>query len=144
MDLPLSVVIADDSAVIRERLVALVSEVAGVFVAGETVNVLGTVELVRRLRPAVVVLDLSMPGGSGLDVLRRMREEQLQAVVIVLTNYSFPEYEKEAVQQGASAFLNKSTQFLKVAEILRDLVRQAQAAAVGGEDPGAGAIRSNP
>lgn len=100
---------------------------------GETVNVPGTIEAVRHLRPAVLVLDLSMPGGSGLDVLRRMGEEQLKALVIVPTNYSFPEYEKEACRLGASAFLNKSTQFMKVADLVGGLVEQAQAHALSGE-----------
>ncbi len=142
--LPLSVLVADDSSVIRERLVALLNEVPGVSVVGETVCVSGTMEAVRRLRPAVVVLDLSMPGGSGLDVLRCMKEEQLGAMVIVLTNYSFPEYEKEASRYGAAAFLNKSTQFMKVADMVRGLAEQARATAAADGKPDGTATPTNP
>jgi DNA-binding NarL/FixJ family response regulator len=118
---PLSVLIADDSSVIRERLGDLLRDVPGVSVVAESEDVPGTLDAIRRLHPAAVVLDVSMPGGSGLDVLRQMGKEGLSAAVIVLTNYPFPEYEKEAREQGACAFLNKTSEFMKVAELLHDL-----------------------
>jgi DNA-binding NarL/FixJ family response regulator len=122
--LPLKVLIADDSKVIRERLAGLLREVPDVSVVGETEDVAGTLEGIRRLCPSVVILDLSMPGGSGLDVLREMGREGLEAVVIVLTNYPFPEYRKEALDRGASAFLNKSSEFDRVAELVRAMLNQ--------------------
>jgi DNA-binding NarL/FixJ family response regulator len=118
---PLSVLVADDSKVVRERMANLLNEVPGVTVVGEAVNVQGTLEEVRRAQPAVLVLDLSMPGGSGLDVLRELQGQAERPHTIVLTNYSFPEYEAEARRLGADAFLNKSTQFLKVVEVVREL-----------------------
>jgi DNA-binding NarL/FixJ family response regulator len=125
---PVSVLIADDSNVVRERMTALLNDVPGVSVVGEAGSVSTTLEELRRLQPSVLVLDLSMPGGSGLDVLRQMDTQQPRPVIIVLTNYSFPEYEKEACRFGASAFLNKSTQFAKVAELVRALAGLAQVA----------------
>jgi DNA-binding NarL/FixJ family response regulator len=122
----LSTLIADDSAVVRERLAALLREVPGVSVVAETEDVKGTLEGIRRLRPAVVVLDINMPGGSGLDVLRRMAEERIRAVVIVLTNFAFPEYEQKARELGASAFLDKSNAFTKVADMVRELSNQTR------------------
>jgi two-component system, NarL family, response regulator NreC len=121
---PVSVLIADDSSVVRERMQALLSEIPGVSVVGQTTDVSGTMDEVRRLRPAVLMLDLSMPGGSGLDVLRQIQAEEVPSMTIVLTNYSFPEYEKETRRYGACAFLNKSTEFLKAAEIVRNLAKQ--------------------
>jgi len=123
---PLSVLIADDSREVRERLAALLGEVPGVSIVAETEDVEGSLEGVRRLRPAVVVLDINMPGGSGLDVLRRMAEERIEAVVIVLTNLAFPEYEQEARAHGDSAFLDKSRDFIKVADLVRELSNQTR------------------
>lgn len=120
----LSVLIADDSSEVRERLAALLGEVPGVSIVAETEDVEGTLEGVRRLRPAVVVLDINMPGGSGLDVLRRMTEERMRAVVIVLTSFALPEYEREARAHGATAFLDKSKEFMKVADLVRTLSNQ--------------------
>ncbi|SPE63388.1 putative Histidine kinase [Verrucomicrobia bacterium] len=125
--LSLSVLIADDSGVVRERLAVLLGEVPGVSIVAETETVAGTLEGIRRLRPAVVVLDINMPGGSGLDVLRRMGEERIRAVVIVLTNFAFPEYERKAREYGASAFLDKSREFTKVADLVRGLSEQVSA-----------------
>jgi DNA-binding NarL/FixJ family response regulator len=122
---PLSVLLADDSSEVRERVATLLREVPGVAIVSETEDVAGTLEAIRRHRPAVVVLDLGMRGGSGLDVLRQMGEERLKAVVIVLTNYPYPEYEQEARAYGASAFLNKSSQFMKVADLVRELSHRA-------------------
>jgi two-component system response regulator DesR len=116
---PLSVLIADDSAIVRDRLADLLREVSGVSIVGETEDVAGTLDGIRRLRPAVVVLDINMPGGSGLDVLKWIRQEGLAAVVIVLTNFAFPEYEQKARAYGASAFLNKSSEFMKAVELVR-------------------------
>jgi DNA-binding NarL/FixJ family response regulator len=126
---PLRVLIADDSPVIRERLAALLCEVPGVSVVAQAEDVPGTLEAARRLRPAVIILDLSMPGGTGLDVLRQMAWEWPRVVIIVLTNYASPEYERAARKQGASAFLNKSTEFMKVAELVRNLSNRAASVA---------------
>jgi DNA-binding NarL/FixJ family response regulator len=125
----LRVLVADDSKVVRERMAILLNEVPGVRVIGEAVNVPDTLAEVRRAQPAVLVLDLSMPGGSGLDVLRELQGQAGRPHTIVLTNYSFPEYEAEARRLGADAFLNKSTEFLKVAELVRELAERAPAQA---------------
>ena len=128
--LPVSVVIADDSSVVRERLAAMLGELPGVSVVGLSNNVSTTLDTMRSLRPDVLVLDLSMPGGSGLDVLRTISHQRLPTQVIVLTNYSFPEYEREARKYGASAFLNKSTQFPEVVEFVRNLANGGQPGAL--------------
>ena len=122
----LSALIADDSAVVRERLAALLREVPGVAVVAQTEDVEGTLGAIRRLRPAVVVLDINMPGGSGLDVLRGMAQERMRAVVIVLTNVALPEYEQKARALGARAFLNKSNEFMKMADLVGELSNKAR------------------
>jgi DNA-binding NarL/FixJ family response regulator len=122
----LTVQIADDSHVIRERLGGLLREVPDVSVVAETGEAKETLDAVRRLTPAVLILDLSMPGGSGLEVLRQMSRDRLATVVIVLTNFPFPEYKKEALRHGAVAFLNKSSEFMKVIEFVRQLTTGGQ------------------
>ena len=121
----LRVLIADDSAVVRERQADLLRELPGVSVVAETTDVAGTLEQIRSLQPEVVLLDLGMPGGSGLDVLRQMRAEQLHATVIVLTNYRSVEYEKAVREYGAIAFLDKSRDFMKAAELICELAERA-------------------
>ena len=69
------VVIADDSAPVRKGLSALLSGIGEVEIVGETRDVVETITFIRESRPDVVILDLRMPDGTGLDVLERIRNE---------------------------------------------------------------------
>jgi len=79
-------------------------------------------EAVRTLRPDVVILDMQMPGGTGLDVLATMKRDQVSCVVIVLTNFAYPQYRKKCLASGANFFLDKSTEFDKVGDVLRSML----------------------
>ena len=114
------ILIADNSAEICKRLAEMLSDLPGVEIVGFAADGASTLEAVRRLRPDVVTLDLRMPGGSGLDVLQDLRGEQPAPFVIMLTNYASPEYERRALALGAGAFLDKSRDFDRVVELVRD------------------------
>lgn len=117
----LKVIIADDSALVRERMASLLGEISGVEVSAETSDVPGTIDCVRRLMPHVLLLDISMPGGCGLDVLAWIRAERIPTLVVVVTNNSDPEYEIKARQNGAVEFFDKSRDFQKAADFIREL-----------------------
>jgi DNA-binding NarL/FixJ family response regulator len=112
------VYVVDDSEHVRERLVDMVSEIEGVEVVGETGELHGAEASIRQLRPDAVILDIRLPDGSGITLLRHMRRESLAATVIVLTNYPYPQYREECLDAGADYFLYKATEFDKVGEIL--------------------------
>ena len=120
----MKVLIADDSELIVQRLMAMLSHVRGV----EIVDQVGTVEETRRamrkFRPDAVILDMQMPGGSGIDVLESMKKERLVSTVIVLTNHPYAPYRKKCLQIGAQFFLDKSNEFEKVGEVLQALIRE--------------------
>ena len=117
----LRVLVADDSTPIRVRIVSLLNEISRVNVVAETMDVSSTIEEVGLLQPHLVILDLNMPGGSGLDVLEYIRSEKIESMVLVMTSESDPEYQSTALQAGAIAFLNKSRDFRKLADIVREL-----------------------
>jgi DNA-binding NarL/FixJ family response regulator len=117
----MTVLIADDSQVVVERLRATLSELRGIELAGHAGTVPEALHAVRSLRPDVVILDLQMPGGRGMDVLKTIRREQPGSTVIVLTNHSHLQYRKRCLENGARSFLDKSTEFQKVAAVLREL-----------------------
>jgi DNA-binding NarL/FixJ family response regulator len=119
------VLIADDSEVIVQRLMALLAHVKGVEIVDQVGTVEETGEAVRRLRPDVVILDMQMPGGSGIDVLESMKKDRLISTVIVLTNHPYAPYRKKCLQVGAKFFLDKSSEFEKVSEVLQGLIRDA-------------------
>lgn len=103
-----TVLVADDHAIVMEGLVSLLKEhafdVVGAVGDGEKL-----IEAARRLRPDVIVTDLSMPGLTGLDVLMKLREERIDSRVVVLTMHNDAERATQALKAGASAFLLKES-----------------------------------
>ncbi|MCX7825749.1 MAG: response regulator transcription factor [Verrucomicrobiae bacterium] len=120
------VLIADDSEIIRRRLRSLLEGISRVEIVGEAADTGETIRAVGKLRPDAVVLDLGMPGGGGLEVLRQVKRMAGAPTVIILTNYAEALYRRSATAQGANFFLDKSTEFEKVAEILQTLTAQRQ------------------
>lgn len=115
------VVIADDQSLVRAGFVSLLENSEDISVVGEASDGAEALEMVRRLRPDVVLMDIRMPKHDGLEATRAIaRDTDLQAVrVVVLTTYELDEYVFEALRAGASAFLTKDVE----PEALRDAVR---------------------
>lgn len=101
-----SVLVADDHAIVKEGLVSLLKEhdLEVVAAVGDGYELM---EAARRLRPDVIVTDLSMPGMSGLDVLARLKAERIDSKVIVLTMHQDVELATQSLRAGASGFLVK-------------------------------------
>lgn len=101
------IVIADDHAVVREGIRALLQSTEGIDVVGEAADGLQTLELVRSLEPDLLVLDLSMPEMPGMEVTRRLRSEGSELAILVLSMHDAPEYVLEAVRAGADGYILK-------------------------------------
>ena len=80
------------------------------------------INAVRKLNPDVVVLDIKMPGVDGIDVLKAIKNKNQDIVVIMLTNYPYPQYRKKCIELGADYFFKKSTEFESVIETLKQLI----------------------
>ena len=120
------VFIVDDSPVVRERLTGMISELAGMQVVGHAEIAFEAIHSIRRLKPDVVVLDISMPGGSGMYVLETIKRERPCPLVIMLTNFAHDQYRKKCLQLGADYFFDKTTEFDRVIEVLRHLPGDSQ------------------
>ena len=102
-----NVLIADDHAIVKDGLVSLLKdsyEVVGAVVDGQRL-----LDEARRLRPDVIVTDVSMPGMSGLDVMARLKADGVDSKVIVLTMHNDAEMAAQALRAGASGFLLKQS-----------------------------------
>jgi len=121
----MKVFIADDSHVVVERLADLLKEVPGVRLVGRASDVPGAIHSIAKANPDAVILDLQMPGGSGLEVLRAIRQSHPSVWVLICTNYPYPQYREECIAAGANYFLDKSAEFEKIPQILRDLTKKA-------------------
>ncbi|MGH9442344.1 MAG: response regulator [Thermoanaerobaculia bacterium] len=113
------VFVADDSKPVRERLLSVLGDIPGVEVVGEAEDALAARVLITALQPDVVILDINMPGGSGIEVLREIKGQSPAPTVIMLTNHSQPQYKKRGLEAGADFFLDKSTEFEQIRDILR-------------------------
>jgi DNA-binding NarL/FixJ family response regulator len=117
----LKVVVADDSELMRERLVAMISELETVELVGQASDANEALEIIQRLQPDVAILDIRMPGGGGIRVLETIKQEATPPVVIMLTAFPYPQYRRKCLQAGADYFTDKSTEFHSVGEVLRQL-----------------------
>jgi DNA-binding NarL/FixJ family response regulator len=115
------VFVADDSAAIRERILSLLEEIPGVEIVGHAEDALAARVLVTALQPDVVILDINMPGGSGVEVLRDIKNASHPPRVIMLTNHSQLQYRHRCLEAGADAFLDKSTEFGNIRAVLETL-----------------------
>lgn len=116
------ILIADDSAVVRERLSGLLTDLRGIEVVGQAEDAIEARNLAEKLRPDVAILDLRMPKGSGADVLCDIKKLDPTPKVIMLTNYPHPENRKKCIDGGADYFFDKSTEFQKVVSVLMDML----------------------
>jgi DNA-binding NarL/FixJ family response regulator len=114
----IKVFIADDSLVVREHLVTMLDELPHIVIVGQAETVAKAINGILELRPDVVILDIRMPGGSGIDVLQRVKQGKATPIVIILTNYSYSGYRQKCLQAGADFFLDKSTEFDQIPELL--------------------------
>lgn len=120
---PVKVVIVDDSAAIRRRLSGMLGELSGVEVVAEAANAREGMELIRTCHPDVVVLDIRMPGGSGLGLLEDLKRSGVSVTTVVLTNYPYPTYRERCAELGANYFFDKSKEFDNLRQVVTDLVR---------------------
>jgi DNA-binding NarL/FixJ family response regulator len=103
------VLIADDHAVVRAGLKQILSSTADVQVAAEAASGNEALAAIRAQRFDVIVLDMSMPGRSGLDLIRQIKDEQPQARILVLSMHQEEQYAVRALKAGASGYLNKDS-----------------------------------
>ncbi|MDD5723384.1 MAG: response regulator transcription factor [Syntrophales bacterium] len=118
----MKVFIVDDSEVVCDGLESMLSEIKGLWLIGKAQDVRGAVEAIQRLEPDFVILDIRLIDGSGIDVLREIKKMEPSPVVLVLTNYPYPQYRKKCQDLGAEYFLDKVTEIDKIPGIF-DIVK---------------------
>jgi DNA-binding NarL/FixJ family response regulator len=113
------ILICDDHALLREGVATLLSAVPDMEVIAEASNGKESVEKFRTHRPDVTLMDLQMPGLSGIDAIARIRSEFPEARIIVLTTYSGDSQVLGALRAGARAYLLKAHVHRELPEIIR-------------------------
>jgi len=119
---PIRVLVVEDHNVVRQGLVALLSVAEGLEVVGEAADGIEAIAQFRKHQPAVAVLDIEMPGRSGIEVARQLREENFGGRVIIVTTFGRPGYLRAAMAAGASGFLLKDAPAAQLADAIRRVV----------------------
>jgi NarL family two-component system response regulator LiaR len=119
----ISVLLVDDHPVVIEGLRKLLETSGDIEVTGSANDAAQALERARTLRPDVILLDLRMPGASGIQATRRLREQEFRGAVILLTSYGDQAYVRQALEAGADGYLLKSTPSEQLIDSIRSAAR---------------------
>ena len=118
------VVVVDDSKIVRERLIKMLTDIPSLVIVGEAGNSFEALYIIEEKNPDVVILDIKIPGDSGVEVLKRVKKMNSSIVIILLTNYPSEQYKKKCIEYGADYFFDKSEEYSKVKEVMESLVER--------------------
>lgn len=124
----ISIFIVEDSEALRKRLSAMLQDIDGIQITGYADSSNQAIEALLDMarhdaRPDVAILDIQLLEGTGIDVLKFLKKNSPLTRAIMLTNYSYPHYQKKCLAEGADHFFDKSTEFMKVQETLLEMVK---------------------
>ncbi len=114
----MQIAIVDDSLLVRERLTQILAQHEGLEVAWQAGDVPEAQIAFAQHAPHAIILDIHLPSGSGLEVLKAIKQAAPATRVIMLTNYPVQMLRQRCLELGAEGFFDKSTEFHKVCEML--------------------------
>jgi DNA-binding NarL/FixJ family response regulator len=118
----IKILIADDHAIVREGLKQIVAEEKDILVAGEAENSGRLMELLEKEKWSLVVLDINMPGKSGLEALKDIKHLYPDLPVLILSMFSEDQYGLRAIKAGASGYLKKVSAPTELVTAIRKIV----------------------
>ena len=118
---PKKLLIVDDSAEIRKGLKRFVAELSSIELVGEAEDGISALEMIERLKPDFVTLDIRMPGLTGIMTLQEIKKKYPLTTVLMLTNFAFDHYRQICKKEGADYFFDKSHEFEQMIETLKSL-----------------------
>jgi DNA-binding NarL/FixJ family response regulator len=121
---PYTVVLADDHAMFREGIKKIIERIENVSIIGEVNDGLELLELLKKSRPNLVILDISMPNLRGLEAIREIKKSHPKVKILVLTMHKKKEFIRQALRDGADGFLLKE-------DSSSELIRAVQAVKKG-------------
>ena len=119
----ISIIIVDDHPIVRQGLKQILSEEPDMTVFGEAQNSQEVLDLIRKQDWDAVVLDITMPGRGGLDILREIKHERPKLPVLMLSVHPEDQYAVRALKAGASGYLNKESAPEELVRAIRKILR---------------------
>ncbi len=122
----MKVLLADDSVLILERLQYILRMFQQVEIVGTFANGTDTLEALKVKKPDLAIVDIKMPGMSGLDVLKDIRKVNKAMRFIILTFYTTDYYRDLALKEGVDYFFSKSEDFERVSQVVEEMVQREE------------------
>ncbi len=116
------ILLADDSILILERLSEMLTINKQIEIVGTCQNGNETLEAIRNLKPDLAIIDLKMPGLTGLQVLSEIRKEDKSLQFILLTLHTSDSYRRMAMEAGANFFFSKLDDFERVEKVVNEMM----------------------
>lgn len=120
----MNVFVVEDSSLLRERLIRTLSSINGVQICGYSDTAEEAVTLIEQSHPDAVILDIRLREGSGYQVLQKVKSPGKPPLVIILTNFAYPQYRKRYLDAGADFFFDKSNEFDQVVFVLNQFLNE--------------------
>jgi len=118
---PIRIIIADDHAIVREGLKQILADSADMVVSGDAENGADAIKLARRGDADVLLLDISMPDRSGIDVLKQVKKEVPKLAVLMLSMHREDQYAIRSLKAGAAGYLNKQSAPAELVDAIRQV-----------------------
>jgi YesN/AraC family two-component response regulator len=119
----MKVLIVDDSKIVCDGLQQMLTSITGVEIVGQAHNAQDAIASISESKPDAVILDIRLPGLSGIDVLKDIRAKKLSSRVIMLTNYPYPQYRKKCEELGVDYFFDKVTEIEEIPKVIEELAK---------------------
>jgi len=115
------ILIADDHHLVRRGVGDLLTKEAGWEICGEATGAAQAFQKATELTPDLILLDISMPDGSGLDAARRIRQEIPQVKILMMSHHDATQFEKSAIESGADGCIDKARLALDLVPMIKSL-----------------------
>lgn len=119
----MKILIVDDSKIVCNGLQQMLTSIPGVEIVGQAHTGKDAIISISESKPDVVILDIRLPDLSGIDVLADIRAKNLSTLVIMLTNYPYPQYRKKCEELGADYFFDKVSEFDEIPVLIEELAK---------------------
>ncbi|MGH8137613.1 MAG: response regulator [Steroidobacteraceae bacterium] len=123
MNYPVRVLIVDDHPLVREGLIARISAQPDLEVCGEASDVDQALSLVGITRPALMIVDLALKGGNGLDLIKKVKARDVSPKILVVSAYEEEIFAERALRAGAQGYINKQELQGSIIDAIRTLLR---------------------
>lgn len=120
----MNVFIVENSDYLLERIANRVQAISNARVSGQARTAREAIEKIRQTQPDLILLDIHLDQGTGYQVLEAVRARQNPPIVMVLTNYAYPQYRKKYLGGGANYFFDKSGELEQAMRVVRQIAEK--------------------